>query len=346
MKLIKFGLMICGVFLFGMAKAEGDFFVTFKYDDGVTEDLKVEVENGETVNEPEKPIREGYSFTSWFEDDAEDAFDFDTPITENLTLTAQWTANKYKITFDYQDEKRSSSEKEVTYDEKVGELPTHERIGYTFGGWFTEKNGDGKQYTINTKYDIAQNVTLYAQWNCVTAKTEIVKKGDYILICKDSREDYPDIKYQWGYHEEREIKWEKEWVEDSLHLNCQYIKFPEMIDNNATEKYLVEITYVSGCSSICTYYEPPKPQETSQSSKITAYPNPTKQHLSVTLEKNIIGSYTVSLLNSFGKTVFSKQYAEYRENEVLSFDFNLPAGIYLLKVETNEEVFTSKIVIE
>ncbi|MDO4978698.1 MAG: InlB B-repeat-containing protein [Candidatus Saccharibacteria bacterium] len=61
----------------------------------------VNIAKGETVAEPEKPARKGYVFLGWTlpgwgtenckEDDAcSDKFDFSTPITENLVLTAQW----------------------------------------------------------------------------------------------------------------------------------------------------------------------------------------------------------------------------------------------------------------
>lgn len=46
------------------------------------------VENGKTASVPEPPVREGYEFVGWLLDGK--AFDFATPITDNITLTASW----------------------------------------------------------------------------------------------------------------------------------------------------------------------------------------------------------------------------------------------------------------
>ena len=50
------------------------------------------VEHDSTVVKPEDPTRKGYVFLGWYKDD--EKFDFDTPITADLTLTAQWKKNK------------------------------------------------------------------------------------------------------------------------------------------------------------------------------------------------------------------------------------------------------------
>ena len=41
---------------------------------------------------------------------------------------------------------------------------TFSRIGYTFAGWNTKANGDGKGYANNEKIKLTANTTLYAQW--------------------------------------------------------------------------------------------------------------------------------------------------------------------------------------
>ena len=49
-----------------------------------------EVTAGEPAAEPAEPMREGYVFSGWFTEE-EEAFDFDTPVSEDMTLTARWT---------------------------------------------------------------------------------------------------------------------------------------------------------------------------------------------------------------------------------------------------------------
>ena len=48
------------------------------------------VEDGQTVARPTDPTRNGFTFDGWFLNDA--IFNFNTPITQNTTLTARWTA--------------------------------------------------------------------------------------------------------------------------------------------------------------------------------------------------------------------------------------------------------------
>ena len=69
--------------------------VTFDAKNG-TEPVKVVVEKGKTVSEPKTPIREGWTFKCW-EDKIGYDFDFDTKITSDITLYAEWwgVANFY-----------------------------------------------------------------------------------------------------------------------------------------------------------------------------------------------------------------------------------------------------------
>lgn len=53
---------------------------------------EVEVNDGETVDEPAEPTREGYTFKGWKLNGAD--YDFTTPVTSDLTLTAAWEANE------------------------------------------------------------------------------------------------------------------------------------------------------------------------------------------------------------------------------------------------------------
>ncbi len=64
------------------------YTVTFK--DRKTETKKT-VESGKKVAKPKNPTRSGYKFKGWFADGATKAFDFNTSITKDITLTAKWT---------------------------------------------------------------------------------------------------------------------------------------------------------------------------------------------------------------------------------------------------------------
>jgi len=56
------------------------------------------VEEGTKVFAPRTPIKTGYTFVGWY--NGETAYDFNAPVTGNLTLTAKWSINKYTVSFD------------------------------------------------------------------------------------------------------------------------------------------------------------------------------------------------------------------------------------------------------
>ena len=62
--------------------------VTFDSNGGSAVDVQA-VTYGKTAQEPAVPTRSGYTFVGWYL--GETAYDFDTPVTENITLTAHWT---------------------------------------------------------------------------------------------------------------------------------------------------------------------------------------------------------------------------------------------------------------
>ncbi|GJM63599.1 InlB B-repeat-containing protein [Persicobacter diffluens] len=67
-----------------------------------------EIEEDELALLPAAPEVEGYTFTGWFLGD--EAFDFNTPIQSNLTLTAAWEMNDGATTVIYDDISRASFE--------------------------------------------------------------------------------------------------------------------------------------------------------------------------------------------------------------------------------------------
>lgn len=67
--------------------------VTFDAQGGTPEPETQTLQSGETVSEPQPPVRIGAFFTGWYTDaagEAGDLFSFETPVTANLTLYACW----------------------------------------------------------------------------------------------------------------------------------------------------------------------------------------------------------------------------------------------------------------
>ena len=81
-------------------------------------------------------------------------------------LYAKWTANEYTVTFKVNGGNELEADKQtkkLTFDKTYGELPTPEKTGYGFRGWFTAADG-GDEITADTVVKITANQTLYAHW--------------------------------------------------------------------------------------------------------------------------------------------------------------------------------------
>lgn len=127
---------------------------------------------------PIAPTRTGYTFQHWCADEElKNEYDFETPITADMTLYALWLANTYVVTLNYQGATggNSTASMGVTYDATYGTLPTPTRDGYAFDGWFTAKQG-GTEITAETTVKITANQILYARW---TANTDTPYKVEY-----------------------------------------------------------------------------------------------------------------------------------------------------------------------
>jgi uncharacterized repeat protein (TIGR02543 family) len=113
----------------------------------------------ETITLADPGTRAGYTFTEWSPSNS-----IPSGSTGNKTFTAQWTVNTYTLYFDANGGTVSPSDKTVTYDLPVGELPVPTHNGYTFTGWNTAQDGAGSAYISATVYTQTGNLTLYAQW--------------------------------------------------------------------------------------------------------------------------------------------------------------------------------------
>ncbi len=121
---------------------------TVTYIDGAeTLYTKKVVENGKAENIA--IFKEGYTFKGWLLDDA--AFDFATPITENITLTADWEIKTYTVTFIVDGEQVEQFE--VDYLGSVPKIPeVPAKIGYT-GTWnITDFTNITKELTVTAVY--------------------------------------------------------------------------------------------------------------------------------------------------------------------------------------------------
>ena len=121
----------------------------------------------------------GYDFSGW-------SSSATTMPDNNLTITAQWTAQKYAITYkdqgggDFSGTQTSAPSQHTYGTATTLKIPT--KTGYTFGGWFTESDcasgavGNTTSASLGaTAYTSA--ITLYAKWTANTYQVVFNKNG-------------------------------------------------------------------------------------------------------------------------------------------------------------------------
>lgn len=112
------------------------------------------VKKGDKFSYPEAPTFKGYTFVSWSEEIKK--------VTSNLDIYANYRANIYNITLDYNQPGVSNGTLQVTYDQNYT-LDSPSYGGHTFKGWFDE---NGTKYSGGV-YKIDSNITLKALWDLV-----------------------------------------------------------------------------------------------------------------------------------------------------------------------------------
>lgn len=85
----------------------------------------------------------------------------DNELQEAETVYVKYKANDYTLYFNANGGKCDTTSKTVTFDSKVGTLPTPTKEGEVFMGWYDE---NGTKYTSDTVYKVDGNTTLYAKW--------------------------------------------------------------------------------------------------------------------------------------------------------------------------------------
>lgn len=108
------------------------------------------------------PQKEGYIFNGW-------DFDFSQPITQNVTIKANWIAKNLTVTYIANNGNEDNIIQDVTYDSNttLKTANAFKKIGYTLSSWNTKADGSGVSYSVGqifANYNIAENISLYAQW--------------------------------------------------------------------------------------------------------------------------------------------------------------------------------------
>lgn len=138
------------------------YTVTLDANGGTVKPDSVSVQYGMAVGQLPVPVREGYTFDGWYDENgAQYTEDTIYAIAGDATLTAHWTANIYEITLDANGGVTDVALVQVTFGQAVGALPVPTREGYTFGGWYDK---DGNRYDASSVYSVKGDTTLTARW--------------------------------------------------------------------------------------------------------------------------------------------------------------------------------------
>ncbi len=128
--------------------------------------------NGKTVAMPADPAKEGNAFIGWYTDSTyTKAFNFDTTvISADTTVYARWIElqvgkSEYTVQFDLGYDAMTLAPA-TTLNSALHTLPTPERTGYTFAGWWVSAYEDGAKltYAYTAETELNADTTLYALW--------------------------------------------------------------------------------------------------------------------------------------------------------------------------------------
>ena len=131
------------------------YTVTFESNGGSTV-AKQTVKEGTSAETPAIPTRAGYSFLAWYLNG--EAYNFSTPVTSDITLTATWKIANYTVTFDADNGKTNEVQVVTGFTTATRPATSPTKDGYTFIDWYY----NGSPFEFNTP--ITSDITLTAEW--------------------------------------------------------------------------------------------------------------------------------------------------------------------------------------
>ena len=203
--------------------------------------------------------RRGYDFTGWKTNVAITADGADVAangnvkdkatisnINKDITLTAQWKAQAYTITYKdqgdvaYSGENLASLPQTHTYDQMTT-LVAGVKTGYTFGGWYLTPECDGTAVTELGAQDYTADITLYAKWTfameynitntetifITSAKGQTIKAATQLTLQVSNMPagttialSAPNIKFYFGDEEIKQLT--NKYVSETFSLTIAY----------------------------------------------------------------------------------------------------------------------------
>ena len=151
-----------------------EYTVTFDPCGGTVSNNNIKVIYGSLYGTLPTPTKKGYNFNGWYLSDQKTSKRITkndaVSLTADATLYAHWTPKRPEITFYanggsmyFNGVQSSTCSAPYYYDQPYGQLPLPKRKGYTFIGWFTERE-EGDQIFPSTNMTSSYDDSLYAHW--------------------------------------------------------------------------------------------------------------------------------------------------------------------------------------
>lgn len=204
-----------------------------------------------------------YTFAGWYILNngtlSSTAFDVTTPITEEITLSAKWTAN-YSVTFNANGGAFTTDSGNVTSINKsiseVSQLPTASSLklsynDYDFTGWNTAADGSGTSYAEDA--NITGPLTLYAQWEPIPLTLEAIEAGTITI-----KNPWSTLKYRKNRGTLTAVTVTDETANPPV-ATIEYeagdkIQFFAVESENRTDKLNLSYMMIINCTSDCYAY--------------------------------------------------------------------------------------------
>ena len=159
-------------------KEKNKYTVTY-INEGV-EYHKETLEYGSVVTSIQDPIKEGYTFTGWYNENNQKV-NHPITVTKNITLYSKYEINTYKVSY-YNEGTKYIEDQKVNYGEsavKPSADPT--KKDYNFSGWVIK--GTNNKYDFNQK--VTKNIELESSFTKKPTYTVTFKIGNEVILTEN-----------------------------------------------------------------------------------------------------------------------------------------------------------------
>ena len=159
------------------------YTVTFVQEDGTEATRSTSIDDGFAVNDLPTVTPKTNKIGKWVYQGTTNEFTVGTVISEDLTVEAYYEQNIFTVEFmvdgvHYEEMTTATGTTIVLPSDPV-------KAGATFGGWFTEPNGQGTEYTASST--VNGDLTLYAYFKDQVRVSFIVRDDDGNIISSKSQ---------------------------------------------------------------------------------------------------------------------------------------------------------------